>query len=504
MTAAACSASRLGSWTARQLNQPARDKSRQSGRPVRYCTDAHRHRVVERRGRRSSAAAAICWSCRTRSTPSRNWRSASTAAPRRRVRWWPSAVSRSPTRRAVWPPRSGRPSAAAPWWSGCAPNTTRCRDRPRVRAQHHRRRRGRRRAGAGRGRRRAGPDGGAAGHPRRGVRRRKSVAAQGRCVRRHRRHGHDASGAGRYRSRAVAGALGSGACATTAANRTPPSRRTWGSTPAMRSRVAQVAIGLLRQQLAPGPDDARHRHRRRQRAQRDPGPRRDALHDARHRIRCRCAQLEDRVGDCFLAGALATGCDYEVSETEPTYAELAPDAWLADVFRDEMQRLGRTPVPAELEASLPLGSTDMGNVTQVDARHPSDRRGGRGRCLGASAGVRGRGDQRERRRRGGGGGDHAGAHSRPAGPDARTNGTRVHRTGRAEVRGSGRGNGSRMNVADGAESWLAATTTTSLRGAGTFTAIPSWAARSLRRRSSSPRSWPMPASNRRCCPAGAG
>ena len=30
-----------------------------------------------------------------------------------------------------------------------------------------------------------------------------------------------------------------------------------------------------------------------------------------------------------------------------------------------MLRLGRDPVPADLEASLPLGSTDMGNVTQV-------------------------------------------------------------------------------------------------------------------------------------------
>ncbi len=47
------------------------------------------------------------------------------------------------------------------------------------------------------------------------------------------------------------------------------------------------------------------------------------------------------------------------------YAELAPDAWLADVFRAEMQRLGRTPLPAAQEASLPLGSTDMGNITQA-------------------------------------------------------------------------------------------------------------------------------------------
>jgi metal-dependent amidase/aminoacylase/carboxypeptidase family protein len=30
-----------------------------------------------------------------------------------------------------------------------------------------------------------------------------------------------------------------------------------------------------------------------------------------------------------------------------------------------MVRVGRTPVPADVEAAMPLGSTDMGNVTQV-------------------------------------------------------------------------------------------------------------------------------------------
>ena len=75
--------------------------------------------------------------------------------------------------------------------------------------------------------------------------------------------------------------------------------------------------------------------------------------------------LEDRMADCFLAGAIATGCDYQVDETEPPYDELTPDKWLADTFRAEMMRLGRTPVAEDVEAALPLGSTDMGNVTQV-------------------------------------------------------------------------------------------------------------------------------------------
>jgi len=52
-------------------------------------------------------------------------------------------------------------------------------------------------------------------------------------------------------------------------------------------------------------------------------------------------------------------------QTEPPYDELAPDKWLADVFRGEMIRLGREPIGQEFEAAVPLGSTDMGNVTQV-------------------------------------------------------------------------------------------------------------------------------------------
>ena len=50
----------------------------------------------------------------------------------------------------------------------------------------------------------------------------------------------------------LAGAVGGRGRATTAANRTPPSRRISGINAADAITVAQVAIGLLRQQLAPG------------------------------------------------------------------------------------------------------------------------------------------------------------------------------------------------------------------------------------------------------------
>ncbi|HEX3547540.1 MAG TPA: M20 family metallopeptidase [Mycobacterium sp.] len=128
--------------------------------------------------------------------------------------------------------------------------------------------------------------------------------------------------------------------------------------------VAQVAIGLLRQHLAPGqmvhgivtnggqatnviPARAEMRYTMR-------AVNSESLH-----------QLEDKMVGCFAAGAAATGCERTVTETAPAYAELTPDPWLASAFRIEMLRLGRRPVDENLEATMPLGSTDMGNVTQV-------------------------------------------------------------------------------------------------------------------------------------------
>lgn len=128
--------------------------------------------------------------------------------------------------------------------------------------------------------------------------------------------------------------------------------------------VAQVAIGLLRQQMAPG-----------QMAHgivTDGGQATNVIPahaEMQFTMRANDAaslrELEQRMADCFLAGAVATGCSHDVAETEPSYHELTPDTWLADTFREEMRRVGREPVSSELEAALPLGSTDMGNVTQT-------------------------------------------------------------------------------------------------------------------------------------------
>ena len=128
--------------------------------------------------------------------------------------------------------------------------------------------------------------------------------------------------------------------------------------------VAQVAIGLLRQQLAPGQQMHGIVTRGGQVANVIPG-RTELQYTMRATNASSLADLEAKMGDCFLAGAVATGCDYDIEHTEPMYDALNPDAWLAEAVRAEMVSLGRTPLAAEYEAAVPLGSTDMGNVTQL-------------------------------------------------------------------------------------------------------------------------------------------
>lgn len=128
--------------------------------------------------------------------------------------------------------------------------------------------------------------------------------------------------------------------------------------------VAQVAIGLLRQQLAPGQQVHGIVSDGGQAANVIPGHT-ELRYTMRAAEASSLADLEAKVRDCFLAGAIATGCDYSVEYTEPTYDPLKPDPWLAHTVRAEMVRLGRMPVDTEFEARYPLGSTDMGNITQV-------------------------------------------------------------------------------------------------------------------------------------------
>ncbi|MEV4126430.1 M20 family metallopeptidase [Nocardia sp. NPDC049707] len=128
--------------------------------------------------------------------------------------------------------------------------------------------------------------------------------------------------------------------------------------------VAQVALGLLRQHLRPGqqlhgivsdggvaPNIV-------------PG-RAELLYYLRAVDSASLDDLTRRASACFEAGALATGCTHEIRTVAPTYTELTPDSGLLFAYREQIVDLGRVPIAPELEAQRPLGSTDMGNVTNV-------------------------------------------------------------------------------------------------------------------------------------------
>lgn len=128
--------------------------------------------------------------------------------------------------------------------------------------------------------------------------------------------------------------------------------------------VAQVAIGLLRQQLMPGQMVHGIVTHGGQATNVIPG-RAEMRYTMRATDMSALRALEDRMAGCFSAGALATGCEHRVTEIAPAYAELILDPWLSETIRAEMLRLGRNPLPENVEASVPLGSTDMGNISQV-------------------------------------------------------------------------------------------------------------------------------------------
>lgn len=73
--------------------------------------------------------------------------------------------------------------------------------------------------------------------------------------------------------------------------------------------------------------------------------------------------LKGRVLDCFTGAALATGARLEYSWNEKQYASMKNNMTLAHLFATNMEALGR-----KIDPSLPrmgMGSTDMGNVSQV-------------------------------------------------------------------------------------------------------------------------------------------
>ncbi len=125
--------------------------------------------------------------------------------------------------------------------------------------------------------------------------------------------------------------------------------------------VAQVAIGLLRQQLRPG--DQVHG------VVTDGGSAANVIPAvATGRFMCRSrtldglAALEPRVAACFEAGALATGASFERQDLAPAYSHMESHAGLLAAYRDNAERLGRI-FEDDGGRARPTLSTDMANVS---------------------------------------------------------------------------------------------------------------------------------------------
>jgi amidohydrolase len=73
-------------------------------------------------------------------------------------------------------------------------------------------------------------------------------------------------------------------------------------------------------------------------------------------------QLQKRVIACAEGAARATGCTLKVIEHDSAYAPMKRNETLLEVFRANMQRVG---APESPEVKDRLGSSDIGNVSQV-------------------------------------------------------------------------------------------------------------------------------------------
>ncbi|MFK4834114.1 M20 family metallopeptidase [Microbacterium sp. ZW T2_14] len=134
--------------------------------------------------------------------------------------------------------------------------------------------------------------------------------------------------------------------------------------------IAQVAIGMLRQQLPP--DTRVHGIQTVGGAAPNAIPERtEGRWYTRATSLDELAVLEERVHRCFEAGALATGATLTITPESKPYAEFRTDARALAAYRANAERRGRVFADAGLAHRMNRASTDMGNVSQlVPAIHP--------------------------------------------------------------------------------------------------------------------------------------
>jgi len=134
--------------------------------------------------------------------------------------------------------------------------------------------------------------------------------------------------------------------------------------------IAQVAIGLLRQQL---PADTRvHGIQTVGGSAPNAIPARtEGRWYARANTLAELAELEDRVRRCFEAGALASGAALTLTPESQPYAEFRTDHRALAAYTANAIARGRSFAEPGLAGRMNRASTDMGNVSQVvPAIHP--------------------------------------------------------------------------------------------------------------------------------------
>lgn len=134
--------------------------------------------------------------------------------------------------------------------------------------------------------------------------------------------------------------------------------------------VAQVALGLLRQQLPSGT----RVHGIQTRGGEAPNAIPEKT-EGRWYVRAETLAdlkgLEERVYRCFEAGALASGCELSITPESEPYSEFRTDQRALELYVRHAESLGRDFSAPPEQATMNRASTDMGNVSQVvPAIHP--------------------------------------------------------------------------------------------------------------------------------------
>ena len=134
--------------------------------------------------------------------------------------------------------------------------------------------------------------------------------------------------------------------------------------------IAQTAIGMLRQHIRP--TDRIHGIVTKGGEAPNIVP---AHTSAKYYVRAKTLDqlqaIRTKVDRCFEAGAIATGCTYEIVDAEKPYAEMRHDSEIAAVYKRNAEAVGRTFPEIGSAAERFAGSTDMGNISlAMPAIHP--------------------------------------------------------------------------------------------------------------------------------------